>query len=87
MTYGSLVKLIVANSVMVYPWMTYGSLVKLIVAYSVMVTLIDDIWVIGQHGEDEAGKQLFQDADDKGQLDAIFVLGMLLMAEGSENIY
>nr|KAJ0197736.1 hypothetical protein LSAT_V11C700368380 [Lactuca sativa] len=36
-------------------------------------------------GEDEVGKQLFQDAADKGKLDAIFILGMLLMAEGSER--
>nr|KAJ0213091.1 hypothetical protein LSAT_V11C400203560 [Lactuca sativa] len=36
-------------------------------------------------GEDEPGKQLLQDATDKGQLDAIFVIGMLLMAEGSER--
>nr|KAJ0218501.1 hypothetical protein LSAT_V11C300138960 [Lactuca sativa] len=36
-------------------------------------------------GEDEARKQLLQDVADKGQLDAIFVMGMLLMAEGSER--
>ncbi|KAL7614443.1 uncharacterized protein LOC111917456 [Lactuca sativa] len=39
----------------------------------------------GMLGEDDAGKQLLQYATDKGQLDAIFVLGMLLMAEGSER--
>nr|KAJ0201536.1 hypothetical protein LSAT_V11C600310990 [Lactuca sativa] len=33
----------------------------------------------------EAGNQLLQDAADKEQLDAIFVMGMLLMAEGSER--
>nr|KAJ0192367.1 hypothetical protein LSAT_V11C800410750 [Lactuca sativa] len=33
--------------------------------------------------EDEIGNKLLQDAADKGELDAIFVLGMLLMAEGS----
>nr|KAJ0213078.1 hypothetical protein LSAT_V11C400204790 [Lactuca sativa] len=36
-------------------------------------------------GEDVIGKQLLQDATDKGQLDAIFILGMLLMTEGSER--
>nr|KAJ0203187.1 hypothetical protein LSAT_V11C500242200 [Lactuca sativa] len=36
-------------------------------------------------GEDEVGKQLLQDAADKGKLDAIFVLGVLLMAEGKER--
>nr|KAJ0210555.1 hypothetical protein LSAT_V11C400191420 [Lactuca sativa] len=36
-------------------------------------------------GEDEARKQLLQDAVDKGHLDAIFVLGMLLMVEDSES--
>nr|KAJ0217856.1 hypothetical protein LSAT_V11C300143990 [Lactuca sativa] len=33
-------------------------------------------------GEEIAGKQLLQNAADQGQLDAIFVLGMMLMAEG-----
>nr|KAJ0199751.1 hypothetical protein LSAT_V11C600300790 [Lactuca sativa] len=36
-------------------------------------------------GEEIAGKQLLQDAADRGQLDAIFVLGMMLMAEGIER--
>nr|KAJ0201515.1 hypothetical protein LSAT_V11C600313660 [Lactuca sativa] len=31
------------------------------------------------------GKQLLQDAADQGQLDAIFVLGMMLMAASSEK--
>nr|KAJ0209651.1 hypothetical protein LSAT_V11C400196450 [Lactuca sativa] len=36
-------------------------------------------------GEDEAEKQLLQDAAEKGQLDVIFFLGLLLMTEGSER--
>nr|KAJ0197753.1 hypothetical protein LSAT_V11C700367810 [Lactuca sativa] len=36
-------------------------------------------------GEEIAGKQLLQDAADQGQFDAIFVLGMMLMAEGIEQ--
>nr|KAJ0194986.1 hypothetical protein LSAT_V11C700374240 [Lactuca sativa] len=36
-------------------------------------------------GEELAGKQLLQDAVDHGQLDAIFILGMMLMAEGIER--
>nr|KAJ0226106.1 hypothetical protein LSAT_V11C100038840 [Lactuca sativa] len=35
--------------------------------------------------EEIAGKQLLQDAADQGQLDAIFVMGMILMAEGVEK--
>nr|KAJ0226050.1 hypothetical protein LSAT_V11C100027170 [Lactuca sativa] len=35
--------------------------------------------------EEIVGKQLHQDAADKGQLDVIFVLGMMLMAEGNER--
>nr|KAJ0189731.1 hypothetical protein LSAT_V11C800451330 [Lactuca sativa] len=36
-------------------------------------------------GEEIAGKQLLQNAADQGQLYAIFVLGMMLMAEGIER--
>ncbi|CAI9276627.1 unnamed protein product [Lactuca saligna] len=36
-------------------------------------------------GEEIARKQLLQGATDKGKLDAIFVLGMMLMAEGGER--
>nr|KAJ0192953.1 hypothetical protein LSAT_V11C800438960 [Lactuca sativa] len=35
--------------------------------------------------EEKSGKQLLQDAADQGQVDAIFVLGMMLMAEGIER--
>nr|KAJ0224791.1 hypothetical protein LSAT_V11C100043540 [Lactuca sativa] len=35
--------------------------------------------------KDEVGKQLLQDTADKGQLDVIFVLEMLLMDEGCER--
>nr|KAJ0220779.1 hypothetical protein LSAT_V11C200065400 [Lactuca sativa] len=35
-------------------------------------------------GEEMAGKQLLQNATDQGQLDAIFILGMMLVAEGIE---
>nr|KAJ0224482.1 hypothetical protein LSAT_V11C100049130 [Lactuca sativa] len=35
--------------------------------------------------EEIAGKQLLRDAADQGKLDAIFILGMMLMAEGIER--
>nr|KAJ0190605.1 hypothetical protein LSAT_V11C800440600 [Lactuca sativa] len=38
-----------------------------------------------QRWNEIAGKQLLQDAADYGQLDAIFVLGMMLMAKGIEK--
>nr|KAJ0205851.1 hypothetical protein LSAT_V11C500252490 [Lactuca sativa] len=37
------------------------------------------------YGEYEVGKQFLQDAADKGQLDAILLLGMLLMDKVSER--
>nr|KAJ0219543.1 hypothetical protein LSAT_V11C300141070 [Lactuca sativa] len=41
--------------------------------------------LIEKNSEEIAGKQLLHDAADQGQLDAIFVLGMILMAEGIER--
>nr|KAJ0192793.1 hypothetical protein LSAT_V11C800440240 [Lactuca sativa] len=35
--------------------------------------------------EEKSGKQLLQDAADQGQLDAIFILGMILTTEGIER--
>ncbi|CAI9282274.1 unnamed protein product [Lactuca saligna] len=35
--------------------------------------------------EEITGKQLLQDVADQGQLDVIFILGMMLMAEGIER--
>ncbi|CAI9281948.1 unnamed protein product [Lactuca saligna] len=83
--YSVMVHVAVGYSVMVTPiddiWVMgflYGSWVNVVISYSVM----------GKYfllGEDEAWKQLLQEAANKGQLDAVFILGMLLMAEGSER--
>ncbi|CAI9302957.1 unnamed protein product [Lactuca saligna] len=72
-----------------------GSRVWCHVAYGVMVTPKDDIWVSGQHGSclwchdeatfleaDHEGKTMLEEASKLGHLDSIFVLGMMLMAEG-----